>query len=151
MTEKLSLLADLWASNFSSELSHHPETNLANEAHAALQNGYLFIIILKMRPDVKIKVKNLITKTEVEVSRYDILSFLNTEMTELGKLGESFSGSNRHRRFETSGGLDSNVVMTPAKESKLEIFHVDSHGSASQKKGKSRNKDRLQVMDRGYF
>lgn len=80
MSDKLKLLNDLWLSDIPCQLSTNE--SLVNESYKihlevylATQSGYNFLVIFKSGKD-SVKIKNLFTKTETEVLKSDVVSFL---------------------------------------------------------------------------
>jgi histidyl-tRNA synthetase len=77
MDEKMSLMKDLWGADLPSDFSYANDVALTIELQWASQQGYIFVVIFKKRMDsnIYLKVKNLITRAEVEGILFYVVEF----------------------------------------------------------------------------
>ncbi|KAJ3417189.1 hypothetical protein HDV05_006395 [Chytridiales sp. JEL 0842] len=137
LDERLSILSDCWKAGISAEiLLDEAETTVETVQNAA-SKGYSLCIIVKSK-DVKpsiIKIKNLVSKTETEVPRLDLISHI------LSELGESTSEVQNNKEKD-SESANANRGFSHVVESNC--FYVQ----APWDKRKLRGKDKIRIQER---
>lgn len=133
--ERLNLANELWGANFSVDLSQ--SSDLTMELLQASSLGYQFLIMVKSRSDstaVVYKLKNLQTQAEIELSRIELVPYLNIEISQ--------------------GGTPADSPATPLKTKLVEsnrkgsVHVIESSGTTSKrpKAGNSRNSTKSSMI-----
>ncbi|KAI9205674.1 kinase-like domain-containing protein [Polychytrium aggregatum] len=83
--DRMAIAAECWSHGISCEVMEKDATSPQEIIQTALAGGYSFCIYTKMKDQdsksMQIKVKNMMTRQEDDVSRRDLISFLQTELS----------------------------------------------------------------------
>ncbi|KAI8816832.1 kinase-like domain-containing protein [Fimicolochytrium jonesii] len=157
--DRMAIISDLWNAGISADMTYYDVQSPQDIFKRAKAQGYKLCVMVKNRnPDVQnglIKVKNLSSKMEEDVSRNELLVHVQSELADTTK-SEPFvhahakprrgdSGHNmgeiaphHHRDFDSSGGND--------------VMSLDAHSvvvvQPPWKKGKVKHKDKLMSMEK---
>ncbi|KAJ3055078.1 hypothetical protein HK097_011568 [Rhizophlyctis rosea] len=151
--ERMSIVADLWAAGISAEMSYVDVQSPHDAAQTALAQGYGVCVLVKQKnSEVKsahIKVRNLITKNEVEVSRSDLIAHVQSEINEFGRpdthpLPHVKSRGNLAGIGDIAGPSHPDISSSEMAPITGAINIIP----APWKKGKMKHKDKLQVTER---
>ncbi|KAJ3283638.1 hypothetical protein HK104_010287 [Borealophlyctis nickersoniae] len=156
--ERMAIVSELWAAGLAADMSYVEVQSPIDVLQSALAQGYVLCVFIKQKnPDVPsalIKVKNLVTKNEQEVSRSDLVAHVQSEINDYLRPDPSSAHHSKLRRGESGSSGD---ILGQSHARDVDMSAGDSatgidaavHVVPSQwKKGKLKHKDKLVIMER---